>query len=315
MNIGKRIFLALSTGYIFFFFSERMFWGVWRPDDTLVENIATWLAYSALAYIVLIVIKQFNVRDMWTLFVVGALYGWIGEGVIAMTLFGAGGMPFPWTISFTALAWHAPITVVAGWYLMRVWMEERQYKRLFMLIVSFGIFWGVWSMALPLETPPIMPNSFEFALHAFTITILLIISHGFFSWADPASFSAGRFEKMILAVIVVLFALFITIPAIPYAAVVLPILFGSVYVILRKNGLVETREDALSVMGRPVGVWNSLILLLMPLCATLVYAATVGNGIIFPTNFIVFFITMPLGFILFGMAVWHMFYREKVQIK
>ena len=95
----------------------------------------------------------------------------------------------------------------------------------------------------------------------------------------------------------------------------LPILFGSVYVILRKNGLVETREDALSVMGRPVGVWNSLILLLMPLCATLVYAATVGNGIIFPTNFIVFFITMPLGFILFGMAVWHMFYREKVQIK
>lgn len=311
MNIFKRITLAISTGYIFFFFSERMFWGVWLSTDTLAENIGTWLVYSVLAYIVLITIKQFNVRDMPTLFVVGALYGWIGEGIIAMTVFGAGGIPFPWTISFTALSWHAPITVVAGWYLMRVWMEERQYKKLLILVVSFGVFWGVWSMALPLETPPIMPSAFEFALHAFAITVLLVVSHGLFSWADPASFSASSFEKIILAVLVVLFALFITIPAVPYAVAVLPILFGSVYVILRKNRSVETANDALSAMGKPVGVWNSLILLLMPLCATLIYAATVGNGIIFSTNFIVFFITMPLGFILFGIAAWKIFHREK----
>ena len=313
MKVFKRITLALSTGYVFFFFSERMFWSMWRPNDMLTDNIVTWLAYSALAYIVLIVIKQFNARNMWALFVVGALYGWIGEGVVAMTVFGVGGMPFPWTVSFTALAWHAPITVVAGWYLMRVWMEERQYKKLLMLVVSFGIFWGVWSMALPLETPPIMPSTFEFALHAFSITILLIISHGLFSWADPSSFSAGRFEKIILAVMVVLFALFITIPAVQYAAAVLPILFGSVYIILRKNRSVETGSDALSVMGKPVGVWNSLILLLMPLCATLVYAATVGNGIIFPTNFIVFAITMPLGFILFGVAAWKIFHYDIIK--
>src|SRR3989344_4115663 len=98
MKVFKRITLALSTGYVFFFFSERMFWSMWRPNDMLTDNIVTWLAYSALAYIVLIVIKQFNARDMWTLFVVGALYGWIGEGIIAMTVFGVGDMPFPWTI-------------------------------------------------------------------------------------------------------------------------------------------------------------------------------------------------------------------------
>lgn len=120
---------------------------------------------------------------------------------------------------------------------------------------------------------------------------------------------------IVLIIAVVLFTLFITIPTVPYAAAVLPALFGSVYIILRKNRLVETREDALSLMGKPIGVWNSLILLLMPLCATLIYAATVGNGIMFPTNFIVFFITMPLGFILFGMAVWKIFHREKLQVK
>ena len=87
---------ALATGYILFAFSERMFWTVWRPGDRLAELIITWLAYSVAAYLFLAAVSSFRANDVWSVFLAGALYGWIVEGGLIHTLYGTEpSAPFP----------------------------------------------------------------------------------------------------------------------------------------------------------------------------------------------------------------------------
>jgi hypothetical protein len=38
--------LALANGFILVFFSERLFWSVWRTGDSVGDQLITWLAYS-----------------------------------------------------------------------------------------------------------------------------------------------------------------------------------------------------------------------------------------------------------------------------
>ena len=97
--------VVLGTGYSLFFFSETMFWSLWRADESVLVRAGGVLFYSFLGYVLLVLITRFRIRDAWGLMLAGACFGWLGEGVFAMTLFGAGGIPFPFTIAWTALAW------------------------------------------------------------------------------------------------------------------------------------------------------------------------------------------------------------------
>ena len=81
MGFFKRLLLAFSTGYILFFFSERVFWSMARPGDTPVDYLLTPLLYALLAYIFLIVVDEFRVRNIWAVFIAGAAFGWIGEEI------------------------------------------------------------------------------------------------------------------------------------------------------------------------------------------------------------------------------------------
>ena len=72
---------ALATGYILFMFSERVFWTVWRPNDSLPDLAITWLVYSAVAYLFLAAVSWSRASDIWSIFLAGALYGWRFEVV------------------------------------------------------------------------------------------------------------------------------------------------------------------------------------------------------------------------------------------
>ena len=78
-SILRRASLVLGTGYVLFFFSERMFWSMWRPGDEMIMHVLAWLLYSFFAYVILAAIRVFHVRDVWGLLLVGALFGWIDE--------------------------------------------------------------------------------------------------------------------------------------------------------------------------------------------------------------------------------------------
>ena len=122
----RKAAVILANGYILFFFSERVFWSFWRPGDTLPEFLITWIAYCLLGWIFLDLVRRFKVASFPPLFLCGAVFGWVGEGVVVDTLYGNPTNPFPLSISFTGLAWHALLSVGVGWYLIgRALTEEK----------------------------------------------------------------------------------------------------------------------------------------------------------------------------------------------
>src|ERR1019366_2516322 len=54
----QKIVVVLATGYILFFYSERMFWSFPRPGDNLGDLLLTWIVYSLLAWVFLSLIRQ-----------------------------------------------------------------------------------------------------------------------------------------------------------------------------------------------------------------------------------------------------------------
>ena len=111
----KRLLSVLACGYILMFYSEHLFWAHVRASDTLFDYLETWLLYSFLAFAFLNLIDHFRVQNIWALFLCGAVFGWLVEGVIVQTTYES----LPLSISFTGLAWHALISVWVGWYAVR----------------------------------------------------------------------------------------------------------------------------------------------------------------------------------------------------
>jgi len=301
----SRLLLALATGYIWFFYSERVFWSFWRVgEDAPFFFLLGWLLYSVAVYICLILIQEFRVRSVWAMFLVGAFFGWLIEGVFVMTLFGAEGIPFPLTISWTGLAWHALISVVLGWYVLQQALLH-SFTRTAWVSALLGLFWGVWSIFWSLDNVE-MVSVEAYALHAFLITGIFICMQRAYARLG-AQFSATRLEKIFLGVFVLAWFGFVTVPAFGFLTIVLPVLFGVLYLALRKNKKTETRQNFLSVLDTPVSYGRSFAVLFMPLIATGIYALAQGLGLVLPTNFVILGVTLPLGFVLLGVSLWKVF--------
>ncbi|NJE26506.1 hypothetical protein E3E22_07735 [Thermococcus sp. MV5] len=70
MSVSRRVISTLSLGYVLFFYSEVMFWSRLRAEDTPHGMIMTWLAYSVLAFFVLLSMSRFA-GDVHSTFLVG----------------------------------------------------------------------------------------------------------------------------------------------------------------------------------------------------------------------------------------------------
>jgi hypothetical protein len=96
---------------------------------------------------------------------------------------------------------------------------------------------------------------------------------------------------------------FITIPLAPVAIIVLPILLLVVYIVLRHNARDSTRP---SYLADEIGFQpfkNYLVLLVMPLVASVIYAGAYAQGLKWSTNVLVYLVTMPRGFLLLGISL------------
>ena len=84
-----------------------------------------------------------------TVVLVGAVYGFITEGVLTAVVYG--GFPFdPFAISYTSLAWHALISVGFGLVLMHRLLAGGSLAQAAAAIALFGAFWGTWATTLRL---------------------------------------------------------------------------------------------------------------------------------------------------------------------
>jgi len=75
MRIIERLISMLSLGYILFFYSETMFRARWRP------------VYSVLTFFVLLMVNHFRAGDVYSVFLVGAVFCWLVEGVVVQTVY------------------------------------------------------------------------------------------------------------------------------------------------------------------------------------------------------------------------------------
>jgi hypothetical protein len=241
------------------------------------------------------------------MFMVGALLGWLIEGVFTMTFFGTDDIPFPYTIAWTGLSWHALIVVVAGWYGLQTALL-RSFSRTALISAALGLFWGGWSIFWDIRSPP--SSAAAFVTHAFVATLALIVAFRAFHTFRSSRLLPSRIEKWCLALVVLLYFLSVTVVRFNWIAVVtLPPLFALIYLALLRNAAAETRSDFLVVSdhGFP---WNrGLAVFLMPALSSVVHEGSRMSGVSAPTNIVVFAITLPAGVAVFLFSLWKIFQR------
>lgn len=283
--------LTLAVGYVLFFYSEMMFWARWRSEDTPSGLMITWLIYSVLAFFVLLLASRFKAGDIYSVFLVGAIFGWLVEGVVVQTVY----TDFPFGIVWTPLAWHALISVLIGIYLAGKALSEWETRDSLLFFVLLGAFWGFWASYWKLEGGYAVGLR-DFALYAFFSTIPLLPSYAVIHKLALEEFKPTRAEIGSFTAVLLFFAFF-TFLAVPFSALLLPPLIGITLYVLRRL----KRKSFFSDYGG-VEISRYPMLLLMPVSALLVYALT--RKVWFEVNVPTALVTSGLGIALFLKAIY-----------
>ena len=305
----KRLLSVLACGYILMFYSEHMFWAQYRASEGLLDYVYTWLLYSFMAFIFLSVITHFRIRSLWGLFLAGAVFGWLTEGVIVQTTYES----LPLSISFTALAWHAPLSVFIGWYAVRKAIKSGVFSTV-KLAVAIGIFYGLWAISWWGEPEQIAATPLEFATFSLLTTLPLLVAYWTYD-RTISSFTVGRIAKIVVAGLLLLYFVFVTIPVAPIAIIIMPILLLLVYVVLRRNQKIENRPSLLETENQPPPLQNYLAVLMIPITAIAIYVVAYAQGLLWHTNWLVYLVTTPLGFLLLGMSLYKVWRGQRRAIK
>lgn len=271
----QRLAICLSVGFILFFYSERLFWTVIWPGTSFPQLLLTWLIYSAAAYLFLAIVTSLRTSDAASTFLAGAMYGWLIEGGVANTLYGTeASAPFPLSVSLTALSWHAPLSVMVGWYATRRAFAAATIWPMLILNLSVGLFWGAWAMFPRQESPPIMASPAAFAWQAIAWTTALAASWALLLYASLPRFQPGRYGLAIWTSAIGLFY-FQHAQKLGWIAIVLPAL------LIVAIALLAVRREARSPPEFPdVGAsWRRFIpFAAMPLAATAVFTAGIASS-------------------------------------
>ncbi len=299
MQSVKNLLLVISTGYIFMYFSEHLFWARARPGDSLFGWLGAWAAYSLLAFIFLLIVSYFHIRAIWSLFLAGAVFGWLAEGLVVQTAYET----LPLSISFTGLAWHALITVWVGWYLIRAALHSSPLAKLLQYSIFIGLAYGLWAISWWLEPDGGVSSILDFTIYSFSITGLVILAYWLADWSSTAPFAPAKWVVVLTALLFTLYFIFVTIPAAPIAAILLPLLLVLTYWGLNRSR--QKGEGSLAdAAPRSIPVWKYAALLAIPASAAAVYGLAFTFHVQWHTNLILYLITTPAGFVLFVIGLY-----------
>ncbi|MBN2548499.1 MAG: hypothetical protein JXB15_05060 [Anaerolineales bacterium] len=302
----RNLVLILANGYLLVYFSELMFWSRPRPEDSLVNWLITWLVYSLLGVVLLAAVAHFRVRSLWALFLCGAMFGWLTEGVIVQTMYDV----FPLQISWTGLAWHAAISVMLGWYgLRRVLLANRPWYT-FLASCGLGLFLGIWSIFWWVEEPGHIASVNSFAVFVSISTLLLVASYVLCNWA--LQITPLEFPNWIAILSLAFLALIFFLEVVPeriWAVLVLPPLMAGLYFTLQRNRQCERGVSIFSEIAGKIPPIQYLILLAAPLVASAFYALAAHIQIRLFTGWLVYALATPAGFIILGLSIYKIWRR------
>jgi len=303
MRIIKPLLAVLATGFILVYFSEFLFWARPRAGDNQGGWLGSWLVYSFTGFILVSVIGYFRARSIWALFLAGAVFGWLTEGLVVQTAY----ENLPLSLSFTGLAWHALISVLLGWWVMRKCIKRGLLSTL-CLSAAIGLGYGLWAVHWWLAPDGGVSSVSEFSFYSLTATLLVLVAYGVVDRWLPEPFIPKRWIVLFAAILLAAFFIFVTVPATPLAAVILPILLLIIFATLRHNRAIENEGWAES--SAPAPLVNYLGLLALPVVAIAFYALAAGLELRWQTNWMFYLITTPAGFILFFLSLWKIWHRQ-----
>ncbi len=299
MRTLKQLVLVLGTGYIFVYFSEHLFWARVRPDDSLGGWLGAWIVYSLMAFVFLHLVEQFRVHEKWSLFLVAAIFGWLAEGGVVQTTYD----DLPLSISFTGLAWHALITVWIGWYAVRRTLTSPASFLTFGRFAAIGALYSLWAINWWLEPDGGVATLAEFSAYIFSITFLVALAYALVNWGASEPFAPNVWvTRLVYAAFLAYFA-FVTVPAVPISLLILPLLLGLSYYGLRRHRPAEETVSLVTTLHGRIHPLNVLAIFALPLTAVAFYALALSLNLQWHTNWILYLITTPLGFILFGVSL------------
>ncbi len=297
-DMAKRWLYALITGYALVFYSELLFWGT----GSLSAFLETWLFYSTVTYVFLAVVAHFRVNTLWSLFLAGALYGWLTEGVLVATVY----ENLPANISLTGLSWHALITIWVGWYAMRRAVLAARPARALFWSVGIGLFAGLWLPFWGFDTSagitPFTPTSLALLMGA--AVPLLAVSYGLQSRWTPRPFTPHKIEiGLLTGFFLLLFALGV-LPAYPIAAVVLPFLLLVIYLGLRRHRRNGPPESSfIERLAGPVRPLNLLSMLAIIPAALMAFALSEALHLTPYPQYLIYFVTAIGGFLALAVSL------------
>jgi hypothetical protein len=307
----KRLVLAVVTGYIFIYFSELAFWARPIEGTTLPGMLALLLPYSFAAYLFLATVSAFRVRTLAAVFLAGALFGWLVEGVFVQTAYES----LPLSISFTGLAWHALLTVLVGWWALQWALRASVWRALWVSMLVGGVY-GLWATSWWAESPPVTPLP-AFAVYTLATTLVLMIAYWLAARLRVPRFAPSRLEWVVMLLAILVYFALVTVPQQPLALVVLPPLVALVLFALWHNWHTETRDDALATLyaSPPIHVGRVMALWTLPLAANATYGLLLALDIRFPANIVLYLITTPLGFVTLIVALVRTFRARKPLVR
>ncbi len=302
MKRYQKVLFILANGYILLFFSEMMFWGHMALKDLPM----TLLAYSMIGFVFLTAVTHFRIQDKWGLFLAGALFGWLAEGVLVQTTYEG----LPLSLSLTGLSWHALLTIWLGWYWLPTAIRQGSAWQVVQRAGATGVLFGLWLLMWQVEIHPSQtPTPGTFVWFALLSSAGLGFSYWLMHRLDGARFQVGKWEFTAVTGLLLLYFAIQTVPAAPVALVVLPLLLLLLMVPLQKARPEDGRSLLTEIAG-PLALKNLLAFAALPTSAIVTFSVATWLQIPPYSHYVLYAITGPLGFILLGMAIFKQWRRK-----
>ncbi len=293
--VVTRLLGVAATGAIMMYGSEMLFWSV-PPDNSSATDLAvTWLAYSLCAYAFLALLVRYQVSTLHGLFLCGAIYGWLVEGVIVEEMY----LSFPFQLAWTPLAWHALITALLIFWLWRLsagWDTKRQIA----LLLAMGAGFGLWAMWWPAERQP-MPGAAASVLYLLGLAAFPVIAQWLIDRYGKSLLAISKTEFLVVSGIFAAFWLMRFAAAPRWEMLTFPLLIAiALWALGRQPPGPPLLTRWVELPPRPL---RHALFLLVPLIASAIAWTAWTLGFAPPTNIAIATVTMALSLGLFANAI------------
>ena len=280
--------------------SEFAFWGRWRPEDSVQNYVLAVVAYGLVVQLCRLAAHHWRVAASgsfaWRrVFLIGALYGWLAEGVLVTTVVDS----MPLTLSFTGLAWHALFTVLVGWW----WIPRvlsGSVKSSILPLVALGAGVGTWAAFWRYEEGFAVPVV-HYAIFVTAATAAYAV--GLLAWWTFLGLLAFVVVHGISSPITLIGPALVALAVFAVMRTARPATPTDPGIITGTDPTAQPTSPELLGSGGPAPVTALWRLVVVPVVAIAVFALFGASPWPIPTGWLFLAVTAPLGVVMF-IAAW-----------